>query len=120
WSYVTDEPLDFQLFRVMIRALPHTIFRAKGVLYFADAPLRRGLLHVVGKRVRLSVGDEWGATKPSTQVVVIGSAGGIDAAALRAAFEDCLARQAIRPDPAWFVQPQELDRPGYATADANP
>mgnify|MGYP001170132378 CR=1 FL=1 len=35
-------------------------------------------------------------------------------------FEGCLARQAIRPDPAWFAQPQELDRPGYATASANP
>ena len=91
WSFVDERPFDFKTLRDAIKALPNDIFRAKGVLYFQDAPQRRGLLHVVGKRIRLTVGEPWGDAAPRSQLVLIGSAGSIDAADLRARFEACLA-----------------------------
>lgn len=94
WSFIDERPFDFKTLRDAIKALPTDIFRAKGVLYFQDAPQRRGLLHVVGKRVRLTVGEPWGDAAPRSQLVLIGSAGSIDAAALQARFEACLAGNA--------------------------
>ncbi len=99
WSFVDDRPLDFKALRDAIKTLPTDIFRAKGVLYFQDSPQRRGLLHVVGKRVRLTVGEAWGDAAPRTQLVVIGAAGSIDAAALQARLEACLASNVPAPQP---------------------
>jgi G3E family GTPase len=78
WHYSTPEPLVFKAVREAVKTLPTTIFRAKGVLHFSDAPTRRGLLHVVGKRVRLTLGEPWGAETPRSEFVVIGAAGGVD------------------------------------------
>ncbi len=100
WSYVDDRPLDFKSLRDAIKALPTDIFRAKGVLYFKDAPQRRGLLHVVGKRVRLTVGEAWGDGVPRSQLVVIGTAGSIDAADLQRRLDACLAENVPSPQPA--------------------
>ncbi len=100
WSYVADRPLDFKSLRDAIKALPTDIYRAKGVLYFQDAPQRRGLLHVVGKRVRLTVGEAWGDETPRSQLVVIGAAGSIDAADLQRRLEACLAENVPSPQPA--------------------
>ncbi len=99
WNFVDERPLDFKTFRDAVKGLPTDIFRAKGVLYFRDAPQRRGLLHVVGKRVRLTVGEEWGEQAPRSQLVVIGAAGSVDAPALQARFEACLADNVPAPQP---------------------
>ena len=62
---------------------PATLYRAKGVIYASDVPGRRAVLQVVGKRVDISLHDEWGARTPRTQIVVIGAAGAMDEEALR-------------------------------------
>src|SRR5208337_1628678 len=51
WSYETDQPLALEALREMMRKLPGTVYRAKGVVYNADAPHRRAVLQVVGRRV---------------------------------------------------------------------
>ncbi len=66
------------------------IYRTKGVIYMADAPERRAVLQVVGRRVDISLEDEWGKRLPRTQIVAIGAAGAMDKEALRCKFEQCL------------------------------
>jgi G3E family GTPase len=78
WSYETDQPLALEALRETMRKLPGTVYRAKGVIYTSDAPQRRAVLQVVGRRVDISLQDEWGGRTPRTQIVVIGAANGID------------------------------------------
>jgi G3E family GTPase len=78
WSYETDEPIVLESLRETIRKLPGTVYRAKGVVYTSDAPQRRVVLQVVGRRVDVSVQDEWGERRPRTQIVVIGAANSVD------------------------------------------
>lgn len=92
WSYETDQPLSLEALREAARKLPATIYRAKGVIYSSDAPTRRAVLQVVGKRVDLSLDDDWGGRARRTQIVVIGAAGGIDGAILRDQFQKVVAR----------------------------
>ena len=94
WSWTTDQPLLLKTLRKAIETLPVTIFRAKGFAYLADVPERRAVLQVVGRRVTLTMGEEWGDQTPFTQVVVIGTHDGVDAAALQAHFEKTLAANA--------------------------
>ncbi len=91
WNWTTDQPLSLKALRKVIENLPLTIYRAKGFVFLAEMPDNRGILHVVGKRVSLTFGAEWGADKPFSQVVVIGTHGGVDADGLRASFEGALA-----------------------------
>lgn len=110
WSFTSTEPFSFRILRDVVRQLPTTIFRAKGVLYFADSPNRRGLLQVVGKRVRMTMGEPWGEAEPRTQMVVIGSAGGVNAAELQKSFESCLEKNANQPEPTSLNQALEWVR----------
>ncbi len=103
WRFSTPEPLVFKAVREAVKTLPTTIFRAKGVLHFSDSPTRRGLLHVVGKRVRLTLGEPWGTETPRTEFVVIGAAGGVDPDELQRRFEACLERN-VEPE-----KPMSLD-----------
>jgi G3E family GTPase len=97
WSYEIDQPLLLESLRETARKLPATVYRAKGVIYSSDAPTRRAVLQVVGKRVELSLQDEWGRQAPRTQIVVIGAAGGIDGAFLRDQFQKAVApKQSLR------------------------
>jgi G3E family GTPase len=89
WSFETDRPLSLEALRSAASKLPASIYRAKGVVYCSDAPERRVVLQVVGKRVDISLQDEWGERPPLTQIVAIGSPDGIDASALQDRFEQC-------------------------------
>jgi G3E family GTPase len=91
WSWETNEPISFRAFRKVVENLPLTIYRAKGVIFLADMPDNRGILQVVGKRVSLTFGEVWNGDSPHTQLVVIGTHGGVDANALRERFESTLA-----------------------------
>jgi G3E family GTPase len=82
WSYETNEPVALEALRETMRKLPSTVYRAKGVVYTTDAPQRRAVLQVVGRRVDISLQDEWGGRTPRTRIVVIGAPDGIDPVAL--------------------------------------
>jgi G3E family GTPase len=89
WSYETDQPLALEAQRM--RKLPGAIYRAKGVVYTTDAPQRRAVLQVVGRRVDISLQEGWGHREPRTQIVAIGAAGGVDASLLEETFASCIA-----------------------------
>src|SRR5208337_717038 len=91
WSYETDQPLALEALRETMRKLPGTVYRAKGVVYTTDAPKRRAVLQVVGRRVDISLQDAWGGREPRTQIVAIGAAGAIDASLLEETFGSCIA-----------------------------
>jgi G3E family GTPase len=94
WSYETEEPLALETLRETMRKLPGTVYRAKGVIYTADAPQRRTVLQVVGRRVDISIQEEWGQRPPRTQIVAIGAAGSIDAGLLERTFASCISATA--------------------------
>jgi G3E family GTPase len=91
WSYETDQPLALEALRETMRKLPGTIYRAKGVVYSTDAPQRRAVLQLVGRRVDISLQEEWGQRAPRTQIVAIGAAGSIDASLLEETFASCIS-----------------------------
>ena len=94
WSYETDQPLALEALRETMRRLPVTVYRAKGVVYTTDAPERRAVLQVVGRRVDISLQDEWGQRAPRTQIVAIGAAGGIDTSLLKKTVASCISASA--------------------------
>lgn len=98
WSWTTDEPLSLREVRRVMEKLPSQIYRAKGFLYLEDAPEKRAVLQVVGRRVNLTLNEDWGERQPGTQIVVIGAQGGIDADSLAKTFESCLAANAPRSE----------------------
>jgi G3E family GTPase len=94
WSYQTDQPLALEALREIMRKLPGNVYRAKGVVYTSDAPQRRAVLQVVGRRVDISIQEEWGQRAPRTQIVAIGAAGSIDASLLEKTFASCISAAA--------------------------
>jgi len=91
WSYETDRPLSLEALRQAARRLPENIYRAKGIVYTADAPGRRAVLQVVGKRVDITLEDEWSERPPRTQIVLIGARGSIDTGLMEGIFTDCIS-----------------------------
>ena len=79
------------------RKLPGDIYRCKGVVYAAEAPERRVILQVVGRRSDASLADEWGQRTPRTKIVAIGAHGRIDAETLTEHFEACIAENVKAP-----------------------
>lgn len=92
WSYETEHPLVLRAVRNTLKTLPPTIFRAKGILALTESPQRRTVLQLVGSRMTLTVGEQWGMLPPRTQVVFIGTPDGIDTADLQQRFATCKAR----------------------------
>ena len=91
WSFETDRPISLEALRAAASKLPANIYRAKGVIYSSDAPERRAVLQVVGKRVDISLQDGWGERTPRTRIVTIGSPEGIERSGLQDRLEQCLA-----------------------------
>jgi G3E family GTPase len=91
WSYETDRPLSLPALREAAAKLPAGIFRCKGIVIAAEAQERRAVLQVVGRRVDVSLLDEWDGDQPATRIVAIGAPGSIDDAYLRRCFDACVA-----------------------------
>ncbi len=79
WTYKTSEPLRYKALCDAIDNLPVTIFRAKGFVQLKEAPERKAVVHIVGKRAQLSFSGAWGEKQPHTQLVFIGTQGGVNA-----------------------------------------
>ena len=94
WSYETDRPLSLEVLREVARKLPGNIDRCKGVIDTSDAPERRRVLQVVGRRADISMQEKWGQRAPRTQIVAIGAAGSFDASLLEETFSSCIAAAA--------------------------
>ena len=91
WSYKTDQPMSLEAVRQVAKKLPGGIYWCKGVVFAVEAPERRVVLQVVGRRSDVSLYDEWGDSQPLTQIVAIGAPGGIDGEDLTAKLDACRA-----------------------------
>lgn len=89
WHYQGAQPLDFRAVRRTIERLPIGIYRAKGFVYLDKPAERRGVLQMVGNRVRFTFGEPWGDEPPATNVVLIGEPGAIEPEELEQRFAAC-------------------------------
>jgi len=92
WSWFSDEPLSYKAFTNVLKDLPRSIYRAKGLAYFEDRPDRRGIMHMVGKRGKLTLNDIWGDEAPHTTLVFISGHGQLDHESLAQQLETTLAK----------------------------
>jgi G3E family GTPase len=90
WSYETDQPLSLEAVREMARRLPANVYRFKGVVRSLEAPDRRAVLQVVGKRVDITLGVAWGEEHPRSRIVAIGAPGTLDSVTLGERMEACV------------------------------
>lgn len=70
WSYQWPEPVERADLLAMLRDAPGEILRAKGIVRFADAPDRRAVVHLVGRRLDVSDEGPWGDTAESRLVML--------------------------------------------------
>ncbi len=113
WNWSSDRPFSMDSVQALVDKLPPTIYRAKGIVYIHDYPDSRFILQIVGRRGTLMIADKWGDQSPFTQMVVIGSAGGIDAAVLTALFDGALATQPKKSRAQQILESIEMERKGY-------
>ncbi len=90
WHWACDQPLSLPKLRRVVEALPKSIYRAKGIVYLEELPSYQFVLQMVGKRYDIGDTEPWGTQAPKSEIVMIGSPGGIDSDALRDAFDDCI------------------------------
>jgi len=79
WSFAGEAPLSGSGLVAALEALPEGIVRAKGFLHLREDAERRYLLQLVGRRYSIEAQGAWGAAAPSSQIVVIGLPGSVDA-----------------------------------------
>lgn len=113
WSYRSEAPLRQAALERVIDNLPPTIYRAKGVVWLHENPVRKVVLQVVGKRASLSLGELWPADAAGapreTRLVVIGAHGTLDPARLQAVFDGCRVDATSAAAPAEDSLRQALD-----------
>lgn len=86
-SFQSDRPLAIKKFQNFLdNLLPETVFRAKGILWFAESPSRH-IFHLSGKRFSIE-DEEWLDRKQQNQLVLIGQE--LDHETLRSQLQDCL------------------------------
>lgn len=86
-SFQSDRPFLINKFQEFLdHKLPNDVFRAKGILWFAESDSRH-LFQLSGKRFSLDA-DEWGKS-PSNQIVFIGR--NLDLAKLQQQIAECIA-----------------------------
>ncbi|MBW4502668.1 MAG: GTP-binding protein [Scytonema hyalinum WJT4-NPBG1] len=85
-SFQSDRPFDVHKFQTFLgEHLPQNVFRAKGLLWFSDSPLRH-IFQLSGPRYQLDA-DEW-KVPPKNQLVVIGRH--LDTSKIRFLLNECL------------------------------
>jgi G3E family GTPase len=92
WSYESDAPLSLDALRTTIKRLPGSIFRCKGIIH-TSGDLEPFVLQSVGRRSTFTQTAPAGRQDRISRIVVIGAAGALDAADLRAQFDGCIASQ---------------------------
>ncbi len=97
WCYETNQPLSIEALWEVTSRLPANIYRCKGVIFTADTPDKRAVLQVIGKRVDITLAEEWGKRTPCTKIVAIGAHGTVDEKTLSEKFDHCLANSTKNP-----------------------
>ncbi|MDX2270917.1 MAG: GTP-binding protein [Cyanobacteriota bacterium] len=90
-AFESTSPFGLEPFQDFLNNLPENIFRAKGLLWFAESP-ERHIFHLSGRRYTLN-SDQWPG-KPKNQLVLIGQH--LDTQALRQQLEACVRQPITR------------------------
>jgi G3E family GTPase len=90
-TFRSRTPLDRVSFIKVIKSLPETVIRAKGILQTKDDPRHRVIFQLVGKRWEFTQGEGWADEAPQSSLVLIGLPGSIPEHLLER-FNDCLAK----------------------------
>jgi G3E family GTPase len=91
WTFSSPIPLDRTSLMEVIKSLPETIIRAKGIVQMDDEPMHRVIFQLVGKRWAFRKGEAWANEAPGTNLVLIGLPGSIPDE-LRERFKVCLVK----------------------------
>lgn len=94
YAWQHDNPLGFETVYRTFQSLPVSVFRCKGILHIREAPDKRVILQMTGKRVTLAKGEPWGLTPPASQIVAVGATGNLDIEDLDDRFNACLSNPA--------------------------
>jgi G3E family GTPase len=86
YSFESDRPFSIEKFQGFLDKLPTQIFRAKGIIWFAESELRH-IFQLSGQRYDIK-NDRW-PNSPRVQLVFIGR--NIDFTALQLNLEKCIA-----------------------------
>jgi G3E family GTPase len=95
WSWSSAEPLALKAVERLAEKFPSSVYRVKGTLYLAEHPDQRMIWQGVGQRFTLVEGGAWQGS-PSSTVVAIGTAGGVDADALTALMASATAANQVK------------------------
>jgi G3E family GTPase len=90
WSYQSERPFERRALQKALRALPATLYRAKGVLFLNEWPERRAILQIVGRRQEITPGEPWANEQPRSSLVMIAAPGALEPATLQRHFDACL------------------------------
>lgn len=91
WRFASDEPMQLERLREVIRRLPATVYRCKGFVFDVDDRTQRTLVQAVGRRVSFTRLGEWGEERGRADIVVIGQ--DLDEQSLGEAFGSCVYRR---------------------------
>jgi len=112
WTWRSAKPFTVESIQTLVASLPPSIYRAKGVVYLQDFPEARFIFQIVGRRGSLTIAEPWGLQPPTTQLVVIGSHGGVDPAVLQPLFESAIAGK-TKSKTQQMLESLEMDRTDY-------
>jgi G3E family GTPase len=108
WRLASALPLDGAALRRALAALPPAVLRAKGIVSLAEAPGRRFVLQLVGRRWSLEpeAMSDGSALAARSEVVAIGLAGQLDTDQLQALFAPVVPA-GLRPAVAALLRQKE-------------
>ena len=88
WRLASAQPLDGPALRCAVAGLPASVWRAKGIVALTEAPGRRFVLQVVGRRWTLEPAeiDVHSLEANRSEIIVVGLAGQVDPAGRAALF----------------------------------
>ena len=86
WTFSSTDLLNKNTLVELVKNLPGSIIRAKGILQLDSNPAVKTIFQKVGNRFELTEGEQWGDEPPGSNLVLIGLAGCITDA-LKEGFE---------------------------------
>lgn len=106
WTFASELPVDGAVLRAAIAALPAEVVRAKGIVRLTEAPGRRFVLQVAGRRWSLEPESEDPEPMEWTRsvIVCIGLTGQLDPVQLKGHFSG-VARPVIPPNLVDLLHP---------------
>lgn len=99
WTYSTPQPFSIASLREAVNALPPSIYRIKGFTWLREAPEKRALLQVAGRRAWVRLEEITPGQKQQTTLVLIGQPGAITQEQLAEHFDLCIAEDEVYSGP---------------------